>query len=652
MVVMAVMALAIPLNLIFGLFAAYMSYHNTISSLSQTLTTATTVSANAAANELGRYKLLVQEMASAKELYSTETSVEELRDFINKKVGSYGLLELSYYAPDGTAVLGGKSCAGEAFFTEASSGKTFLDSPKINTASGEMSIMIAAPVWENGIPNTKICGILSCVAPQAVLNKVIEDISVSENSSAFIIDKSGVTIAGTDFEAVKAQKNILAEAGGDLTQKALHALLKKANVGEVGFGKYNKDGATQLLAYAPIKGTDGWSVCVSAPGGDFTQGVNTTIYIAIGLVIIFIIYGLWGSMLLAKRISAPLAAGMDRLMLLAEGDFRTPIPEIYSRSNEINRVIDCVRHVCESSSEIIGDIDHVLGEMAGGNFSVEIEAEDKYIGDYAGVLAAEKMIKARLNSTLTEILQVSKQVSAGSDQVSAGAQALAQGTAEQAGAVEQLSNSMSEVSRQIKQNADDSEKADALTSEAGVIMQSSVEEMAQTIAAMKEISDTSRDIGKVIKVIDDIAFQTNILALNAAVEAARAGSAGKGFAVVADEVRNLSQKSSEAAKSTSALIESSIAAVEKGGKLVNKSSESFAAVAELAKTVGEIISVISQQSQQQAEAVEQIYRGIEQVSSVVQMNSATSEESAAASEELSGQAMVLEKLVEKFKLSN
>ncbi len=652
MVMMAVMALAIPLNLIFGLFAAYMSYHNTISSLSQTLTTATSVSAKAAANEIGKYKSLVQELASARELYDPETSAAELNEFINKKVSSYGLLDICYYTTDGIPKQGGASCKTETFFTVASSGETFIDSPQVNAAGGEMSVLISTPVWENGVANTNVVGVIACVVPQSMLNNIIQDIVVSANSSAFIIDKDGITIAGTNIEDVKTQKNILTSSKSDLTQKALHALLKKANGGEVGFGKYSEGGETQLLAYAPIDGTDGWSVCVSAPRGDFTQGVNTTIYIAIGLVTIFIIYGVWGSIMVAKKIAVPLNSGMDRLILMTKGDFVSPIPEIDSRSHELNRVIDCIRTMCDCSKDIIGDIDYVLGEMADGNFSVDSKAEDKYIGNYANILSAEKMIKAKLNNTLVEILQVSEQVSAGSDQVSSGAQALAQGSTEQASSVEELSNTINEVAQQVRQNAEDSEKANRITMEAGEIMQGSVEGMAQAIAAMQEITDTSRDISKVIKVIDDIAFQTNILALNAAVEAARAGAAGKGFAVVADEVRNLSQKSSEAAKNTTALIESSIAAVDKGGKLVSKSSEDFAAVAERAAAVGEIIGVISQQSQHQAEAMGQISMGVEQVSSVVQMNSATSEESAAASEELSSQAAVLKGLVEQFTLSN
>ncbi|MEG1894902.1 MAG: methyl-accepting chemotaxis protein, partial [Oscillospiraceae bacterium] len=200
--------------------------------------------------------------------------------------------------------------------------------------------------------------------------------------------------------------------------------------------------------------------------------------------------------------------------------------------------------------------------------------------------------------------------------------------------------------------AENAHLASQKSAEAGAEVMVSNQKMEQLVVAMEKISQSSVDIGKVIKVIEDIAFQTNILALNAAVEAARAGTAGKGFAVVADEVRNLASKSAEAAKGTTALIEGSVEAVKNGTRLVDDTAKSLGTVAQSAKDVGELIDRIAAASNDQASAATQVTQGVEQISSVVQTNSATAEESAAASEELSGQATMLRQLVEKFKLQS
>ena len=217
----------------------------------------------------------------------------------------------------------------------------------------------------------------------------------------------------------------------------------------------------------------------------------------------------------------------------------------------------------------------------------------------------------------------------GSVQVSGSAQSMAQGATEQASTIEELTSELCEIEEHIKNTAAETDKASELTENVSEIMTNSLHDMNMTREAMDEIAATSKDISKVIKVIDDIAFQTNILALNAAVEAARAGAVGRGFAVVADEVRNLSQKSAEAAKSTTVLIESSIAAVEKGSSLVKGTHEAFEDVVSKVAEVVQAVENVSAQASEQANSISMVYNGVKQVSEVVQLNSATSEESAA-----------------------
>ncbi len=333
---------------------------------------------------------------------------------------------------------------------------------------------------------------------------------------------------------------------------------------------------------------------------------------------------------------------------LANGDLEANV--LYSSKDELGLLSKSFRSMSENLKSIISEINYLLGEMGDGNFKVATKMEEKYVGEYRDILLAMRGINRNLSNTLTQIHQASDQVAGGSDQVSSGAQALSQGATEQASSIEELSATITEISAQIKQNADNAQTADTLSSEAGAGVAESNQKMQQMIVAMGEITNTSNQISRIIKTIDDIAFQTNILALNAAVEAARAGAAGKGFAVVADEVRNLSQKSAEAAKNTTALIESAITAIANGTKIADEAAKSLEVVVEKAGVVGEKIGEIARASDEQANSIRQVTIGVDQISSVVQTNSATAEESAAASEELSGQAQILKDLVGKFRL--
>lgn len=324
----------------------------------------------------------------------------------------------------------------------------------------------------------------------------------------------------------------------------------------------------------------------------------------------------------------------------------------YQSRDELGNLSDSIRSLIHMFREIIDDMSYGLASLGSGDFTVESKVEELYVGDFQRLLTSMHQIIERLSQTLGQISMASDQVSAGSDQVSAGSQALSQGATEQASSVEELAATINEISSQVSENAENAQQGSKLADAAGAKIELGNRQMQEMIAAMGEISDKSGQIGKIIKTIEDIAFQTNILALNAAVEAARAGAAGKGFAVVADEVRNLASKSAEASKNTAALIEGSIQAVERGTSLADETANTLSEVVVSAKQVVAVVDNISRASSEQALSIAQVTQGIDQISSVVQTNSATAEESAAASEELSGQAQMLKNLVEKFKLRN
>ena len=297
---------------------------------------------------------------------------------------------------------------------------------------------------------------------------------------------------------------------------------------------------------------------------------------------------------------------------------------------------------------VVGEITKTISEIADGNLA--LEQVRQFIGDFKIISDSLNIIIDSLNSVMGDINQAADQVTSGSRQVSDGSQALSQGSTEQASSIEELTASISEIATQTKSNAINANKANELATAAKENAVRGDGQMQEMLGSMTEINESSANISKIIKVIDDIAFQTNILALNAAVEAARAGQHGKGFAVVAEEVRNLAARSAEAAKETTSLIEGSINKVELGTKIANETASALKEIVEGIEGAANIVGNIAVASNEQASGIAQVNLGIEQVSQVVQNNSATAEESAAASEELSSQAELLKEMVSRFRL--
>lgn len=367
-------------------------------------------------------------------------------------------------------------------------------------------------------------------------------------------------------------------------------------------------------------------------------------------IVIVVIVGLVFSMMLIRNIRQPLSEIEEAAIQMAQGNLNVNIN--YESKDELGVLSSQFKILIHKLHAIIDDENEFLSKMADGDFTVDSVCEEEYVGNFSQLLLSFRTISRQLNSAMSQINESSGQVSNGSDQVSSGAQALSQGATEQASSIEELAATITEISDQIKKSAENASSANNLVNTVSEEMNLSNTKMQDMIHAMGDISNCSNEIGKIIKTIEDIAFQTNILALNAAVEAARAGSAGKGFAVVADEVRNLASKSAEASKNTAVLIENSIKAVQNGTQIAAETADSLVHAVEGAKEAAQLVDKISEATNNQAASISQITLGIDQISSVIQTNSATAEESAAASQELSSQAQIMKDLVSRFKLKN
>lgn len=368
------------------------------------------------------------------------------------------------------------------------------------------------------------------------------------------------------------------------------------------------------------------------------------------VILIIILIGVYFSFVIIRGIKFPIFEIETAAVKMAQGELDVNIS--YESKDELGTLSNQMRNLIRKLQMIIDDENEFLAKMASGDFNVDSKCEDEYIGGFHPVLISFRGIAQKLNDTMQQISESAEQVAGGSEQVSDGAQALSQGATEQASSVQELAATISDISGKVNENAENAGQASEMANTVVVEMDASNQKMQGMIEAMNEISRCSDEIGKVIKTIEDIAFQTNILALNAAVEAARAGSAGKGFAVVADEVRNLASKSAEASQNTAVLIENTLKAVKNGTTIADETAESLKQAVEGVSEVTGIVGRISEASKDQAAAVSQVTMGIDQISSVVQTNSATAEESAAASQELSSQSRLMKELVGRFKLRN
>ena len=406
-----------------------------------------------------------------------------------------------------------------------------------------------------------------------------------------------------------------------------------------------------FAAYAPVPGTDDWSIAVTAPQINYLESTRDAMVINIGVIAISILLSIIVALTLAINIGKPMKACVNRMKLLVEGDLDTPMPKITNK-DETGVLVRSTEALVEGLRTVINDISYLLNEMANQNLDVHTKHEDVYVGSFQDILLSMRNMRNELSDAMRQVNYSAGEVANASEQLSVSAQMLSQGTTEQASSVQELASRVSMISEEVKDTADGALNVRSQTHQAGEEVLLCNQKMQNLVEAMERIQTSSGQIAKILKTIDDIAFQTNILALNAAVEAARAGSAGKGFAVVAEEVRNLAGKSAEAAKNTSDLIANSTDAVHIGTEIVQNTADVLHDVVTSIQSVVEAIDHIAIVSNEQSESVEQVSEGINQIAAVVQNNSATAEESAAASEQLSAEAACMKELVGRFSLAS
>ncbi|MGN1135925.1 MAG: methyl-accepting chemotaxis protein [Oscillospiraceae bacterium] len=649
-IIVTIMIVMIPL-IIVGVFCCTSNRYSTTHQVENNMEQSALLAAERVQWELKSFLIAAEETGCNPELGNAKTTDERKLEIIEEKVVRYGFERGCVIGMNGIGS-DGEDYSNTDFFKNAMSGSTTVTEPEQDKVSGSMSIIVAAPIWDNGAYCSNATGCVFFVPKSEFLNEIVAELKVSDNTSSYILDKNGVMIADEDPEMVLAKKSVIVLAQQDSTYTELAAVHEKMIEGGQGLDEINFYGKTFYIGYAPIAETDGWSIAVTAPESDFMEVANVCVLISVALCAVALVISVINSARMGKHIGDPVALCTERLKLLSEGDLSSPVPQI-NTVDETRVLADATEQLVGDMNSIIGDIGRMLDSMANGNFNVSSSCGDGvYKGDFHVLIESVNEINHKLSNTLSQINSSADMVSSGSEQVSGGAQGLAQGATEQASSIERLTSTVENIAAKVEDTAAHCVDGQRLTDEAAEHIVEASQCMDKLTAAMQDINEASNEISRIIKAIEDIAFQTNILALNAAVEAARAGEAGKGFAVVADEVRNLASKSSEAAQETTALIERAVSAIENGKGITEQTAVAVSDVAKRSEEVRSIVAQIAEASTVQSDMIAQVTQGMEQISGVVQTNSATAEESAAASEELSGQALILKKLVGGFTLNS
>lgn len=447
----------------------------------------------------------------------------------------------------------------------------------------------------------------------------------------------------TEFYLLTNDGRLLASMNGSLSAEQVAGYMNITDVETV-----SDNGRNHIVTASPILGTD-WTAVVACDAKEFLGNAFIAVLVMIITTTISFVVGALVISKFVKRIIVPLNAINGKILDMEQGKLSGDAIEVHT-GDELETLADAVNSMTAYTNTIIKDIEAVSAKLAAEDLTAEPAAD--YIGDYAPIKSA---LYGIINSTSDVIRQIgasSKLVSDGSSKMSDNSTTLSQAATEQAATVEELNASIVEISSNISANADSAGKAKVLADDCMKIVNEGNVKMTDMLHAMEEINETSSQIANIIKTIEDISFQTNILSLNASIEAARAGEAGKGFAVVAGEVGQLAGKTAEAAKNTTALIKTSLTAVENGTVMANETAKMLSKIVSETDDTAKVIDKIAAASQEQADSVKQILVGMDQISTSVQMTSGSSAECAASAEELSGQAKVLLDLVQRFKIAD
>ena len=567
-------------------------------------------------------------------------SVLKLNSSLLECYTSYEDKSIYMAAADNSALPEGFDPTVRSWYTAAKAeNKAVYTSPFVDASTGGIIFTVAAPIKNNG----NFVGVFGCDFKIDVLTDLASSMKLTEHGYPILLDSDGIVLVHSN-EAYLPTKEGVVTSYNDIPGDYSEIMSSLGSDISIGVHK-DYDGTDKYFVLKKLD-TAGWTIGYVIPKNDIEGALNALGVTYLILFVVFFVLSIGVIYMVLMRQLRVIGKLAETAGDIAEGNLSARFE--YNSDDEIGKLCTEFGKCIDAMRTYTDDISRVLTAVSNGNLTVPPSVE--YNGDFRRIEDSMRLILDELSRIMKDIGSGSEQVLSRSYQMAEGSQSLADGTTRQASAIDAISATISEVSAQIANTAKNAAEAGRLSQKTQDKVNDQSREIQNMVDAMNEISSTSQEIEKIIKTIEDIAFQTNILALNAAVEAARAGSAGKGFAVVADEVRNLASKSAEAASSTAKLIMASIDAVGKGSRIALATEESMKEVKDMSTQTATLITEIASASAEQNDSITQITNGIEQISQVIQTNSATAEETAASCEDLSGQSRLLKEQVTKFRI--
>ena len=514
------------------------------------------------------------------------------------------------------------------FKTASEVGKSAVSDIFVN--SGEAYIAVASPAGQNSV-------LIALFEADTFYDRVADILHGNTVTSFYVLLPDG-TNPYSEEDGLNFNSQTVTG------YKSLAKFETKAIENLEGYGEFRKDGDKYVAGYAKVPGTE-WTVVVSSLKAPHTKSVRTGITVTVCAGLLMLVGVLVLVSVIVTQIVTPLTQSTERLRALSEGDLNSPV-EVSNQKNELGVLSSSLEETVFSLKQYIDKISDALNRIAAGD--VAFEMDGNFRGDFVKIKDSFNHILAQLRETFEQINISAEQVNSGAIQFSLAANDMFDGATKQSAAISILSDQLEDISGQVQANAKAAEKTEELMDDISNKINVCSVQMSQMLLSMDDINESSMEIQKIIKVIDEIAFQTNILALNAAIEAARAGTAGKGFAVVADEVRNLAAKSADAAQRTTQLIQHSVENVNKGYEFAKYTAMALDEIVESADTIGREVTSITQSSQEQADGIAQINEGVEQISAVIQENTTTAQSSSDSAEILLAQSEELTDRVSAF----